>query len=187
MRKIKNRTRPNRADALGTTALRLRFIDEYMVDRNGTQAAIRAGYSPATAPNVSWRILKLPEIRDEIDRRTKDAAEKADISTVEILRDLKRVAQFDIRTLFKDGRVITDPSHLPDDVARGLVDFDIVVLNKEGDYIIKLNPGNKMKALELLGKYKKMFVDRVESTEKRTVTFTTDFGDEDQKPDEESE
>jgi len=52
------------------------------------------------------------------------------------------------------------------------------VLNKEGDYAVKLNPGNKMKALELLGKHAGLFVDRKEA-ESRQVVFSLDYGETD--------
>lgn len=48
---------------------RERFIDEYMIDFNGTRAAIRAGYSAATAPQAASRMLAEPNIQVEITQR----------------------------------------------------------------------------------------------------------------------
>lgn len=160
----------------GLSAQRIRFIDEFMVDRDATNAARRAGYSEMAARANSWKLLRVPAIREEIDRRVAAASAKADVDAVDILRDLKRIAFFDIRQLFRDGKIITDPADLPEEVARGLVNFDIIVLDRDGQHIVKLNPGNRLKALELLGRHLKMFCDRTEVSEHSNVTFTTDFG-----------
>ena len=45
-----------------------RFIEEYLIDLNATQAAIRAGYSPETAGSIGNENLKKPEIRARIDK-----------------------------------------------------------------------------------------------------------------------
>jgi phage terminase small subunit len=161
------------------TAKQRRFIDEFLVDYNGTAAAIRAGYSASTAKQAASKLRRTPAVQKEIDRREAERAVRVDVKSDDVLRELKRVAFFDIRTLFKDGKFITDPSELPEDVARGLATLDVVVLNRDGDHIIKINPGNKLKALELLGRHLKMFTDRVEAAEKSTVLFSVEFGDDD--------
>ena len=53
-----------------------RFVDEYMVDLNGTQAAIRAGYSAKTAAQQASRLLKNVKVQQTIATRQKDLAEK---------------------------------------------------------------------------------------------------------------
>ena len=53
-----------------------RFVDEYLIDLNGTQAAIRAGYSEKTAYSISSENLKKPEIQQAIAVRQKKLAEK---------------------------------------------------------------------------------------------------------------
>lgn len=46
-----------------------RFVEEYLIDLNATQAAIRAGYSPKTAYSAGQRLLKNVEVRKAIDER----------------------------------------------------------------------------------------------------------------------
>lgn len=53
-----------------------RFIDEYLVDLNATQAAIRAGYSPKTARAVGSENLTKPDIVDEIKARLDGITQK---------------------------------------------------------------------------------------------------------------
>lgn len=45
-----------------------RFVEEYLIDLNATQAAIRAGYSPDTAGSIGAENLKKPEIKSRIDK-----------------------------------------------------------------------------------------------------------------------
>ena len=47
---------------------RERFVDEYLIDLNATQAAIRAGYSPKTAYSIVHELMKIPEVRARIDK-----------------------------------------------------------------------------------------------------------------------
>ena len=56
-----------------------KFVDEYLVDLNATQAAIRAGYSKKTAYSIGVSNLKKPEIQAAIQKRQKSAAEKLEI------------------------------------------------------------------------------------------------------------
>ena len=53
-----------------------RFVDEYLLDLNGTQAAIRAGYSAKTAAQQASRLLRNVKVQQTIATRQKDLAEK---------------------------------------------------------------------------------------------------------------
>lgn len=155
------------------------FIDEYMVDRNAFRAAMRAGYgSEATCRVVGYKMLNRREIQEEIDRRDKERAARVGVRADDILMELKRMAFFDIRKLFDPatGRLICNPNELSEDEARALINFDIIVVSKTGEYVVKLNPGNKLKALELLGKHLKLFTDKVEHSG-TVVEYQGDFGD----------
>lgn len=65
-----------------------RFIDEYIIDQNATQAAIRAGYSPKTAGAHACRLLKDVNIREEIQRKLNKIAEKAEWTLLDFVREL---------------------------------------------------------------------------------------------------
>jgi len=68
------------------------FCREYLIDLNGTQAAIRAGYSEKTAYNIGWENVRKPEIKAEIDRRL----DEAHLSKGEVLQRLSDMASSDI-------------------------------------------------------------------------------------------
>lgn len=69
-----------------------RFIDEYMVDFNNTNAAIRAGYSPRTANEQGARLLARVSIRAHIDRRLAEASKRTGVNADRVIRELARIS-----------------------------------------------------------------------------------------------
>ncbi|MER8532102.1 terminase small subunit [Mesorhizobium sp. M1005] len=65
-----------------------RFVDEYLVDLNATQAAIRAGYSEKTARSVGSENLTKPDIADAIAAKAANTVDKLDLSAERVLRGL---------------------------------------------------------------------------------------------------
>ncbi|EPP8914178.1 terminase small subunit, partial [Acinetobacter baumannii] len=57
-----------------------RFVDEYLIDRNATQAAIRAGYSAKTAYSIGEQNLKKLEVKKAIEEGEKELAERNKIT-----------------------------------------------------------------------------------------------------------
>lgn len=74
------------------TEKQIRFIAEYLVDYNGTQAAIRAGYSKKTAYSIAWENLRKPEIAGEIKKRL----ESVHMGLDEVLARQAEIARGDI-------------------------------------------------------------------------------------------
>jgi phage terminase small subunit len=67
-----------------------RFCDEYLVDLNATKAALRAGYSGATALN--GKLMTIPKIRYYLQQRTEAATRKAQVNHEMILNELCKMA-----------------------------------------------------------------------------------------------
>ena len=82
-----------------------RFIDEYMVDLNGTRAAIRAGYSPRTARAIACENLKKPLIAEEIERRKKALKHECKGLELAVIEALMRIGTSNIDGIFKNGRI----------------------------------------------------------------------------------
>ena len=76
-----------------------RFVDEYMVDMNATQAAIRAGYSADTAGSIGHELLKKPEIQAAISIARKAQQERTGITADRVLTEIALVAFADAREL----------------------------------------------------------------------------------------
>lgn len=81
------------------TAKQQRFIDEYMVDLNATQAAIRAGYSPDTAGAIGHENLKKPEIQLGIAEARRAQQERTNITADRWLQEVALIALADARDL----------------------------------------------------------------------------------------
>ena len=60
-------------DGLNITPKQQRFVDEYLIDLNATQAAIRAGYSPKTANRKGNRLLSKVDIQQAIEQAKAEA------------------------------------------------------------------------------------------------------------------
>jgi phage terminase small subunit len=65
------------------------FLDEYLVDLNGRQAAIRAGYAPKAAAVTAAQLLTKPNIRAEIEARKAARAQKTGVDAAYVLRQAK--------------------------------------------------------------------------------------------------
>ena len=66
------------------------FIKEYLIDRNGKQAAIRVGYSPATAENQASRLLSKDKVRLVVEREMQKHADKCEITRDAIRKEYER-------------------------------------------------------------------------------------------------
>lgn len=139
-----------------------RFIAEYLKDQNGTQAAIRAGYSKKTAQEQSSDLLSKPIIRAAVDTELAKIQDKAGVTQERILIALLNIAELDPRKLFNKDGTIKDVHDIPEDVAATIVSIESD--DKEGS-VRKLRFCDKVRALELLGKHLKMFTDKTEVTD----------------------
>lgn len=132
-----------------------RFIEEYLIDLNATQAAIRAGYSEKTAGWIGQQLLVKTHIFEEISRRKKVASNSLQITYERILKEMARLAFVDSRNFFhKDGTPIPI-NELSDDAAATLVGFDVVTVgNSELGFgqVMKYKIPDKNKALENLAR-----------------------------------
>lgn len=72
-----------------------RFVEEYMVDLNATQAAIRAGYSLTTASEMGYENLRKPQIAVEIDKLMKERSERLNITADMVLQQWWDIATAD--------------------------------------------------------------------------------------------
>lgn len=144
------------------TAKQQRFCDEYLIDLNATQAAIRAGYSQKTAKQIGQENLTKPDIKEYIEKRMaeKEAALIAD--QTEVMRYLTSVL-------------------------RGQSVSEVVVVEGTGDgcseaRTMQKAPDEKerLKAAELLGKAHMMFTDKVQQEVDMDLNITVDYGDDDE-------
>ena len=141
------------------TAKQQRFCDEYMIDLNATQAAIRAGYSEKTARVIGAENLSKPAVKAYIEKRM---AEKE----AELIADQNEVMKY-----------LTS-------VLRGQSRSSVVVVESTGDFMSEAREMQKapdekerLKAAELLGKAHMLFTDKVQQEIDMELNITVDYGD----------
>jgi phage terminase small subunit len=76
-----------------------RFVQEYLIDLNATQAAIRAGYAPKTANREGSRLLSNAVIASAVQKGRAKMAERAQIDQDWVLRQWQAIAEADPRDL----------------------------------------------------------------------------------------
>jgi phage terminase small subunit len=77
----------------GLTPRQARFVQEYLLDLNATQAAIRAGYSAHTATTAGPRLLENVEVRRAINAKQARRAKRLDIKAEDVLRGIHRLSK----------------------------------------------------------------------------------------------
>lgn len=76
----------------GLTDKQKRFCDEYLIDLNATQAAIRAGYSKKTAEIIGFENLRKPKIQAYIASKQQSLQEKTEVTQEYVVNGLKKIA-----------------------------------------------------------------------------------------------
>ncbi|WP_410769595.1 terminase small subunit [Fontibacillus sp. BL9] len=145
---------------MALTAKQQKFADEYLIDLNATQAAIRAGYSPKTAKEIGAENLTKPNIRAYIDERMAQHSARTGVNQERIIRELARVAFLDPTQLVNmDSAEIEDDASADDRAA--IASVKVKTMSGEVDMIEReVKFADKLKALELLGKRFGMWIDK---------------------------
>ena len=145
-----------------------RFVEEYPIDLNSTQAALRAGYSPTNAARAGCFLLKRPEIREAIQEGLDRRAQRVHITQDMVLKEYARLAFFDPRKLFNEDGSSKDITELDDDTAAAIAGFHIVeTCDKRPQcagvtrYIRKYRFADKKGALDSIAKHLGMLSERV--------------------------
>jgi phage terminase small subunit len=141
------------------SAKRQRFVDEYCIDFNGTQAAIRAGYSIKSANEQAARLLANVSIRKALDEKRLEIAESSKLKVSDVIDELRKIAFSDITQVisFSNSKAKVKSSRKLSEDARKVI---ASVSQTQNGLTIKMH--DKVKALELLGRYLNIFTDRVE-------------------------
>ena len=137
------------------TTKQKRFCDEYLIDLNATQAAIRAGYSEKTAKSIGQENLTKPDLQEYIQKML-DAKDKQLIAKQdEVLQTLTRV----LRREEKENVVVTIKSRKSSYDKNGKK----VIKESEEPRIVEIPPklSDTNKAAELLGKYYTLWNDKL--------------------------
>lgn len=138
-----------------------RFVDEYLVDLNATQAAIRAGYSARTAYAQGQRLLKHVEVQKAVAEQKADRSVKTGIDAQWVLMRLAGDAEADLADLYDDAGALKPISEWPATFRKGLVSGVEVEELFEGQgenrkhigRVRKIRLADRLKVIELIGKH----------------------------------
>lgn len=146
-------------NADGLTPKQRRFVKEYLIDLNATQAAIRAGYSKHCAAEIGAENLRKPQISGEIEKAQAKLAEKTGITAERVLNELALIGFSDPRAVMDwDCTAVT--LKRSKDLTRDQAAMVAEVAQTKDGMRIKLH--SKTDALAKLGQHLGLFKDKVE-------------------------
>lgn len=145
---------------MALTAKQQRFVIEYMLDLNATQAAIRAGYAAKGAKDQAYQLMQRPEIAAAIKEAMEARNQRTKVDADYVLNRLTEIDQMDLLDILDDDMSIKPLSKWPKVWRQSLSGFDIAEMfegaGKERDLVglmKKIKWPDKVKNLELLGKH----------------------------------
>lgn len=137
-----------------------RFIEEYLIDLNATQAAIRAGYSPDTAKAIGCENLTKPDIRAHIDCAMAERSKRTGVNADRVVQELAKIAFVNVTEVIDPKTATVREDALPEDTA-AIQSVKVKTFGEDGlEREIKM--ADKIKALEMLGRHLGMFKDKLE-------------------------
>lgn len=142
------------------TSKQKRFVEEYLIDLNATQAAIRAGYSQRTARQIGEENLSKPDIFFAVQEAQVKRSERVQVDADYVLARLVEIDRMDVLDIMTDAMSLKPLSEWPKVWRQYLTGFDLAELfGGSGDdraaigVLKKIKWPDKVKNLELLGKH----------------------------------
>jgi phage terminase small subunit len=148
-----------------------RFVQEYLLDLNATQAAIRAGYSAKAAKEIGYRQLTKAHIAAEIEKAQSKRAERCEVTADWVIDELRKLACANMADYMKstpEGGVVLDFAGLTRDQTAALSQVKV----NGASVTFKLH--DKRAALVDLGRYLGLFEKRKQQD---VITVEADFTD----------
>ena len=157
------------------------FVDEYLIDLNATQAAIRAGYSPTSARQIADENMSKPDIKNAIDRAIAERSKRTGVNADRIIRELAKIAFVNPTDVINmDEATILDAATRDDTAAISSVKVKRIP-TEDGDIVEReVKVYDKTKALELLGKHIGMFTDKFKVEGAIPIVIKDDMGEDDE-------
>lgn len=160
------------------TAKQVKFCQEYLIDLNGTQAAIRSGYSEETANVIASQNLTKLNIQAYIAELQEEAANSLKITKEKVLQGLKMLSFYDPRKFFDENGNLKAIADLDDETAFALSSFEIT--EERGGtgnqlvlaYTKKIKMNDRKGAIDMLNKMLGYYAP--EKSEVKTLVHLTD-------------
>lgn len=161
-------------EIVALTAKQQRFCDEYLIDLNATQAAIRAGYSVKTANEQGSRLLAKLSIQEAIGKEMAERSKRTGINQDRVVIELAKLAFVNIGDVVDLENATVKTSATDEDLAC-IQSVKIKPSEFGTEREIKLY--DKKASLELLGRHLGIFKDKLEVEADMDLNITVDYGD----------
>ena len=154
-----------------------KFCEEYIIDFNQTQSAIKAGYSAKTAYSIGNENLKKPDIQAYIKELLSKREERTQITADMVVKEWAKIAFFDIRKIFHKEGGLLNPHDLDDETATVVSSIKArdVKVGDDIETIKEYRLNDKMKALDMLAKHLGMFEKEKEDNNDTNVNLEIVF------------
>lgn len=145
---------------MALTEKQKKFVEEYLIDLNATQAAIRAGYSVKTADQQGSRMLTNVKVRQAIAEKMAERSRRTGINQDRVLTELAKIAFVNADDVINAQDATTKEGASRDDLA-AIQSIKVKSFGEDGiEREIKL--ADKLKALEMLGRHLGMWNDKLQ-------------------------
>lgn len=157
-----------------------RFVEEYLIDLNATQAAIRAGYSPRTANEQGAQNLAKLSVAEAIAEAQAEREERTKIDADYVLKRLVEIDQMDVLDIMDDDGNVKPLRDWPKIWRQYISNIETISMDDGEGWLKKIKWPDKVKNLELLGRHVSVgaFKDKVEHSGKLEIQSLSDLMDE---------
>lgn len=154
-----------------------RFVEEYLIDLNATQAAIRAGYSSDSAGSIGEENLKKPEISSAVAKAMAERSRRTGVNADRVLLELAKIAFSKITDVVDPATAKIKGDASEDDLA---CIQSIKIKPTEWGTEREIKMYDKKSALVDIGKHLGMFKDKMDVSVDGELNICIDYGDEDE-------
>lgn len=168
----------------GLTPKQIDFIEQYLIDLNGTQAAIRSGYAEDSAHVIASKLLSNAKISRYLKVRMRERMSKLGITQERVLKEISLVAFSNMKNLARwEGESVSlkDSETMEDDISASVSEVSSTSSEKGSSTKIKLH--DKMKALEMLAKHTGLYLpdEDAESKPDRVIMLKYNLEDDEKE------
>lgn len=160
-----------------------RFCEEYLIDLNATQAAIRAGYSPKSASVTGAKLLTNAKVRARIGAAMAEQSKRTGVNADRVIRELARIAFVNPTDVVNTDKATVLPGASKDDTA-AIASVKVKTSTTDSGESVEreIRFHDKNKALELLGRHLGMFNDKLNISAEGIVQIIDNIPDTQQQP-----
>ncbi len=149
-----------------------RFVEEYLIDLNATQAAVRAGYSAKTADQQGSRMLANVKVQQEIGERMAERSRRIGVNQDRVVVELSKIAFVKMTDIVDEQGKIKDGASDDDLACIESVKYKESSGDSGGSVEREVKLSSKLKALELLGKHLGMWNSKLDVNITQPVVIT---------------